>query len=331
MNLRDPATVALAPPVAAPPASAPPRLAAPPSTEARVGVAYAVAAYGLWGVFPLYFKLVVHVPALEVLAHRIIWSLAFLVGLMLLRRNARGVFVALRDRRTLVTLTITTLLIATNWFLFIWAVTHDLVLQASLGYFINPLVSVLLGFLFLRERLRRLQTLAVGLAGLGVGYLTVLGGQFPGLALYLACSFGLYGLLRKIARVDALAGLTVETGLLTPLALGFLVTQMVRGQAVFGASSVGMSLLLVLAGVVTATPLLWFAEAARRLRLATLGFLQYLAPTGHFLLAVLAFGEPFTRAHLVTFACIWTALAIYSIDTVKGARRAPAVTTPTVE
>lgn len=325
MNLRATLTVPTRPVVA--PA---PRSADPPS-EARVGVLYATAAYGLWGVFPVYFKLVATVPALEVLAHRIIWSLVFLLGLLLARHRLRGALSVLRDRRTLITLGLTTLLIATNWLLFIWAVTHDLVLQASLGYFINPLVSVLLGFLFLRERLRRWQTAAVVLAGLGVGCMTLLAGQFPGLALYLAVSFGLYGLLRKVARVESLVGLAVETGLLTPLALGFLVTQMIRGQAVFGAGSTELSLLLMLAGVITATPLLAFTAAARRLRLATLGFLQYLAPTGHFLLAVLAFGEPFTRAHLATFACIWAALAIYSIDTLKGARRTPAVTPPTLE
>ncbi len=288
---------------------------------ARVGVLYAVGAYGLWGVFPVYFKLVRQVPAVEVLAHRIIWSLVLLVILLAVRGNWSVLRAALSRRRNLVTLGATTLLIASNWLLFIWAVAHDYVLQASLGYFINPLVNVLLGFVFLRERLRRWQTLAVALAAVGVTYMTVAGGQFPGMALFLAGSFGLYGLLRKVANIEALVGLTIETGLLTPLAGAYLAYQMAVGRAVFG-SRLDLSLILLLAGVITATPLLWFTEAARRLRLATLGFIQYLAPTGHFLLAVAAFGEPFTRAHLVTFGCIWAALAIYTFDTARAVRPA---------
>jgi len=286
---------------------------------ARAGVLYAVGAYGLWGVFPIYFKVVRHVPALEVLAHRIIWSLALLLVLIAARHDWPALRAALRQRRTFITLLATTLLIAANWLLFIWAVAHDYVLQASLGYFINPLVNVLLGFVFLRERLRRWQTVAVILAASGVGYMTVAGGCFPGMALFLAGSFGFYGLLRKVANVEALIGLTIETGLLTPPALAFLSYRMVVGQAVFG-SRLDMSLILLLAGVITATPLLWFSQAARRLRLATLGFIQYLSPTGHFVLAVVAFGEPFTSAHLVTFGCIWVALAIYTIDTARAAR-----------
>lgn len=291
---------------------------------ARAGVLYGVGAYGLWGVFPLYFKAVRHVPALEVLCHRILWSLVFLAGLMLLRRNWSAARQALRSRRTQATLGATTLLIAGNWLVFIWAVAHDRVLQASLGYYINPLVNVLLGFLFLRERLRRWQTCAVVLAAVGVGYLTLADKQFPGLALFLALTFGAYGLLRKTAKVDALVGLTVETALLAPLALAYLGYEMWHDRAVFLRDSLTTDVLLLLAGVVTAVPLLWFTEAARRLPLATMGFLQYLAPTGHFLLAVLAFGEPFTWAHGVTFACIWTALLVYSLETARFARLAPA-------
>ncbi len=288
---------------------------------ARTGVIYGVAAYGLWGVFPLYFKAVRDVAPLEVLAHRVLWSFALLVGLLLWRRELRAAFAALRSRRTLATLVVTTLLIAGNWLVFIWAVSTGRVLQASLGYFINPLINVLLGFVFLHERLRPGQKLSVALAAIGVGYQTVGAGEFPYVALFLAVTFGLYGLLRKIVRVEALAGLTVETGLLTPLAVSWLGFELARGEATFLGGSPRLDALLLLAGVVTATPLLWFTEAARRLRMATLGFLQYLAPTGHFLLAVLAFHEPFRAGHLVTFGCIWAALAIYSID----ALRAPGV------
>jgi chloramphenicol-sensitive protein RarD len=280
----------------------------------RAGIAYAVAAYGLWGVFPVYFKAVRTVPAFEVLAHRIIWSAAVLFLLLVLRREMGSVLAAIRDRRTVLTLAVTTCLITFNWVTFIWAVANNYLLQVSLGYFINPLISVLLGMVFLRERLRPWQWASVLLAAGGVAYLAVGLGEFPGIGLLLACSFGLYGLLRKTALVNALDGLMIETALLTPLATAFLAWEMWHGRAVFLAGSVRMDALLLAAGVVTATPLLWFAQAARRLRLSTLGFLQYLAPTGHFLLAVFAYGEPFTSTHLLAFGAIWTALLIYSLD-----------------
>jgi len=291
--------------------------------QARAGVAYGLAAYAWWGLVPIYFKAVVFVGALEVLAHRVVWSVVLLSLLMLFQRRWRAALEVLRSPRTALTLAGTTVLIASNWFVFIWAVGHDRVLESSLGYFINPLVNVLLGFVFLGERLTRWQSASVLLAGAGVAYLTLSYGRFPWIALVLAGSFGVYGLLRKTAPVGSLVGLTVETSLLCPLALGYLVWLRARGDAAFGAGSVGVDVLLALAGVVTAVPLLWFASAARRLRLATVGFLQYLAPTGHFLLAVLTFGEPFTRTHLVSFACIWTALAVYSIDTARGPTRQP--------
>ena len=286
---------------------------------ARAGVGYGVAAYGWWGLVPVYFKAVAHVAPAEVLAHRIIWSVVLLAVLMRIYGRWRAAVAALRSRSTVITLLGTTTLIALNWFVFIWAVVHDRVLEASLGYFINPLVNVLLGFVFLRERLRRWQMLSVALAAVGVAYLTFNYGQVPIIALVLAGSFGLYGLLRKTAKVDALTGLTVETTLLAPLALAYLGVLAWGHECSFGTESWRTSGLLALGGVITAVPLLWFTNAARRLRLATLGFLQYLAPTGHFLLAVVAYGEPFSQVHLICFACIWTALVIYSIDTVTHA------------
>jgi chloramphenicol-sensitive protein RarD len=204
--------------------------------------------------------------------------------------------------------------------MFIWAIAHEHVLQASLGYYINPLVNVVLGFVFLRERLRGWQSVAVILAVVGVGYLTIAGGRFPALALFLAVTFGCYGLLRKVVKVDAMLGLTVETAFLTPPALIYLGYQMAHGQAVFLRVSLRMDVLLLAAGVVTAVPLLWFTKAARRLRLATLGFIQYLSPTGHFLLAVLLFGEPFTLMHAITFACIWAALVLYTFPMARLSR-----------
>ncbi len=317
----------------------------------------AVAAYGSWGLFPLYFKAVRHVPALEIITHRVLWSLALLSVLVLARRGWPAVVQAIRNRQTFLVLAATTLLIATNWLTFVWAVVHDRVLESSLGYFINPLVNVLLGTVFLKERLRRLQVVGVLLAAVGVAYLTAMGGHFPVLALVLAGTFGLYGLLRKVARVDALVGLTIETALLAPVALGYLIWLSAHGQAAFlsGTPQPDVSAwlaahhsvfadfgfaahlaagstnaLLIGAGLITAIPLLWFTEAARRLRLATMGFLQYLAPTGQFLLAVLAFGEPFRATQGLAFACIWTALVIYSVDAVRAQAVAEALP-PAVE
>jgi len=280
-------------------------------------VAYALAAYLWWGMVPIYFKAVAYVPAMEVLAHRIVWSVVLLIILMRVYGRWRTALEALRCPKTVITLCVTTLLLALNWFTFIWAVAHDQVLQASLGYFINPLLSVLLGFVFLGERLRRWQMFSVALATVGVIYLTIACGQMPAVALILATTFGVYGLLRKTAKVDALVGLTVETVLIGPFALAYLIYLGVGGVGFFATVSRGTDLLLAFAGVVTAVPLLWFANAARRLRLSTLGFLQYIAPSLQFLLAVAAYGEIFTKEHLITFTCIWTALVIYSIDTAK--------------
>jgi chloramphenicol-sensitive protein RarD len=281
----------------------------------RAGSALALAAYSWWGLVPIYFKAVAHVGALEVLAHRVVWSVPLLFGLAALQRRVRSGLEAVRTPLTALTLAATTTLIATNWFTFIWAVSSDRVLQASLGYYINPLVSVALGFVFLQERLRRLQTLAVILATIGVVYLTLSYGEFPGVALILAVSFGLYGLLRKTAKVDSVVGLGVETTVLLPLAIGYAVHLWLRGKMSFTSVSFGTDVLLIAAGAVTAIPLLCFTAAARRLRLATIGFLQYLAPTGHFLLAVVLYDEAFTIHHLICFAFIWTALGLYTWDT----------------
>jgi chloramphenicol-sensitive protein RarD len=288
--------------------------------EVRIGIVFAVAAYAFWGLIPLYFKAVRFAPAYEVLAHRIVWSFVFL-GLLLTARNSLRDYVAVfATRRTIWTLALTASLIACNWLGFIWAVNHDQVRQASLGYFINPLVYVLLGFIFLRERLRRVQIVSVILAAIGVTYLTIAGGEFPALALMLAFTFGFYGLLRKTTRVGTIVGLAVETTILLPAALLYFSIFLPTGETSFGHASWEGHVLLVSAGVVTSLPLLWFAAGARRLTLATIGFLQYLAPTGHFLVA-LAYGEQFTIGWLVAFVCIWIALAIYTTDMVRRNRQ----------
>jgi chloramphenicol-sensitive protein RarD len=286
----------------------------------RSGLLFGIASYGIWGLVPIYFKAVAEVPAVEVVAHRVAWSMVILSGVLIAQRRLGEARAAMGDFRTLRVLVLTTILIATNWFLFIWAVAHDRVLQASLGYFINPLVNVFLGMVFLRERLSRAGAVAVLLAAIGVGYQAFLGGEFPWIALVLAFSFGLYGLLRKTARVGAVAGLTVETSLLVPAALVYLAWCGTRGTLHFGAGSATIDSLLILSGVVTAAPLLCFTVAARLLPLSTMGFLQYLAPSGHFLLAVLVYGEPLETHHLITFGCIWAALAIFSIDQLRRQR-----------
>jgi chloramphenicol-sensitive protein RarD len=289
--------------------------------EDRQGVLYGLAAYGMWGLVPIYFKAVAGVPPLEVLAHRVVWSVVILLVVLIVQQQLRAALAAFADPKTRRVLAATTVLIAVNWFVFIWAVANDHVLEASLGYFINPLVNVLLGLVFLRERLSRPAMAAVALAVVGVAIQTALTGRLPMVSLVLAVSFGFYGLLRKTATAGAVVGLAVETVMLLPAALAWLGWQALRGQMSFLGGAGGLDLLLVAAGAVTAVPLLAFTAAARRLRLSTMGFLQYLAPTGHFLLAVLAYDEPFDRSRLLAFAFIWTALVVFTADRWRTARR----------
>jgi chloramphenicol-sensitive protein RarD len=288
----------------------------------RTGVAYASAAYATWGLFPIYFRLLAGVPAREILAHRIVWSAAFLVALLSALRQWRDVARALRTPGALRTLAATALLISSNWLVYIWAVNSGRVLDASLGYFVNPLVTVLLGVAFLRDRLSAAQKVAVAIAAAGVGVLVVSTGRVPWIAMALALTFGLYGLLRKRLQVDALSGLFAEVALLAPAALLYLGWIAAHDGSHFRASA-RVTALLAASGVVTAIPLLWFAAGVQRLRLSTVGVLQYLNPTIQFAIAVFAFREPFTRATAVAFACIWTSLAIYTADAfgVAGARR----------
>src|SRR5687768_16626742 len=289
--------------------------------EARLGLVYGLGAYLSWGVVPMYFKLLTHVPALTVLPNRIAWSAIFLALVTLALGSVRELREPLRRRDVHWALTGSTILIAVNWYTFIYAIEIGALLQASLGYFINPRVSVLLGVVFLRERLRPWQLLGVALAAAGVAVLAVFGVGLPWIAIVLAVSFGFYGLLRKTMHIGAMAGLTVETWLLFVPSVAVIAWGWWREPARVIGWGVPTHLLLALAGVITAVPLLMFAAAARRLRLATMGFLQYLAPTCQFLLAVFLYGEPFTRVHLATFGLIWAALLVYSSESYLDYRR----------
>jgi chloramphenicol-sensitive protein RarD len=285
------------------------------------GLAAAVAAYLSWGFLPLYFKALRGVPAIEVLAHRVIWSV-LLLGVVTVALRRGGAVAAAFARGKRATLVASTLLIAANWLIYIWAVQAGRVLDASLGYFVNPLVNVLLGAAFLGETLTARQRVAVALAGTGVVALVVRAGTFPWIGLLLALSFGLYGLLRKRAGIDAIGGLLAETALLAPVALALVIARGAAGTGAFGHGA-GTTALLVAAGPITAIPLVWFAMGVQRLRLATMGLVQYLAPTGQFLLAVALYREPFGPAHAIAFACIWASLALYPWDARQRAR-APA-------
>jgi chloramphenicol-sensitive protein RarD len=293
---------------------------APPSPAARRGFAFALAAYLAWGVFPLYFRALREVGAPEILAHRVAWSAVFLAALVSVQRRWKEYARAFGSLRSVGTYALSTTLVTVNWLLYIVAVVTGHVLDASLGYFINPLVNVLLGVVFLRETLRPRQAMAVGLAALGVVLLVLRVGRFPWLALSLAFSFGSYGLVRKKANIDPVIGLLVETTLITPVALGLIGLRVWTGTGALGRDGTTTALLL-LAGVITAVPLIWFAHGVKNLRLATMGLIQFLAPTMQFLIAVALFHEPFTSAHAIAFACIWASLAVYTWDTFFGAPR----------
>lgn len=285
--------------------------------EARRGLWYGLGAYGLWGCIPLYFRLLRHLAPLDVLAHRVWWSFILLLVIVAALGRLRDLRQTWRSPRAMGFLTATAALIAINWFTYIYAVSSEQLIQASLGYFITPLANVALGVIVLNERLRRLQVVALVLATAAVIYLGRSVGEVPWIALSLAASFSLYGLLRKLAHVEALLGLLIETTLLVPLALGYIVYHYCQGTP--GKSFDWLTYgLLALAGAVTTGPLLLFAAAVRRLTMTTLGFLQYLAPTLQFVVAVLLFGEKFTQAHQYAFAAIWAAVALYTLDSLRA-------------
>ena len=295
---------------------APPRAA---EAEARTGLVFGLLAYGLWGVLPIYFKQLGNVGPVDIVAHRIIWSLLFLAVLVAITRGWRQIGVAVRSRRTMSLLLATSVLIAINWLLYVYAVVSGHILAGSLGYYLNPLMNILLGRFILKERLTRLQWAAVAIAAAGVAVLAAGAGTTLWISLTLCVTFATYGLLRKVAAVDAIAGQSIETAILFPLALAWLAWGLAAGTPVFGLSGRDL-VLLTAAGAVSTTPLLLFTAAARRLRYSTLGMLQFLAPTLQFVIAVALYGEAFGRAHAIAFAAIWTALALYTTSLVRDLR-----------
>jgi chloramphenicol-sensitive protein RarD len=296
--------------------------------EERSGLIAGFAAFATWGLIPIYWKLLKTVPAIEIIAHRFVWTTLFLIVLLTWQRRWPEVRAMARSRRTVLYCIASGLAVSINWLVFIWAVNVDRVVETSLGYFMTPLVNVLFGAIFLRERLTRWQLVSVLLALAGVLNLTLGYGKFPWIAIVLCVSFGLYGLLRKKSGTRAIPGLFLETTLLTPLALIYLLQLQHAGKLTFGPAHWSLTLILVTTGIVTGLPLVWFGHAARHLRMTTLGFLQYLSPSGSFLLGVFLYREPFTHNHLITFSLIWVALAIFTAEAVhrwhSGRDRAPA-------
>jgi chloramphenicol-sensitive protein RarD len=293
--------------------------ASPASGTTVVGLGFAVGSFLIWALFPIYFKQLETVPAVEVLAHRVVWSAFFTAGLLTFLGRWRAVAVGFANPRLIAMLALSALTISLNWGVFIWAVSNSRVLDSSLGYYINPLVSVLLGVVVLQERLDVGQWAAVALAGIGVGSEVLGRGEVPWIALTLACSFATYGLIRKMANVDPLTGLFIEILIALPVALGYLLVVPEGGSTgLFATADAHITILLVTAGAITTLPLLLFVGAARRIRLSTLGLLQYIVPTGHFLIAVYVYDEPLPHARVATFVCIWIALLIYSLQSLRG-------------
>ena len=287
----------------------------------RAGLLLGLGAYLLWGVLPLYFKALAGVLPSAIVAHRILWSLLFLALLVTVWKRWPAVRAAVTTPKIAMTLALTAVLIAINWLVYIWAVVNGHVLEGSLGYYLNPLVNVLLGVVILKERLTRAQSFAVALAAAGVAVLAFNAAAGLWISLTLAVTFATYGFLRKVAPVESVEGLSVETAFLAPVALGWVLWLGQSGRSGFG-FDLFTDILLILAGAATATPLLLFTAAAKRLPYSTLGFLQYIAPSIQFLLAVLVFGEKLTTAHIICFGAIWTALVIFASEGMRTGRAA---------
>jgi len=288
--------------------------------ENATGIIYTAGAYLLWGILPIYWKFIDEVPALEILAHRVIWSFIFvLIIVVLLKRKILKNFfqVQMSQKKTWLGLFLASLFISINWFTYIYAVNTNHIVEASLGYYINPLIAVLLGVFVLREKVNVLQAISFVIAGIGVIYMTVSVGKLPWISLVLALSFGFYGLSKKLIKVDSILGLLLETLFVLPFALLFLAYLGVNDQHSFSTGSIKNDLFLLGSGIATALPLLWFGIGAQKIPLYMVGFLQYIAPTISLILGVLMYGESFTKDHVVTFACIWIAIALFTISNIR--------------
>lgn len=279
-----------------------------------IGTSYAIAAFGAWGLLPAYWKFLKHVPVGEVLAHRIFWAFVFVSILLFSREGWTHLKRSMSSNTHRIALILSAMLISLNWGTYLWAVNTNQIVEVSLGYYITPLFSMLLGLIVLRERMNFWQYLAVGLAAIGVIIMTVRYDRVPWIALLLTITFGLYGFMKKTVHIDSLRGLGIETLLISPFCLAFIALTSIQGTGSFRMAMWSTVVLLIVGGIVTALPLLWFAQAAKRIPLSRVGFIQYVAPTLSLLLGVFIYHEPFTRTHIIGFGCIWTALALYSFS-----------------
>lgn len=293
-------------------------------TNIKKGIFFGLTAYILWGFLPIYWKLLGDTHAGAVLAHRIIWSFVFMIIFIILTKRSKAFLLEckqiLHQKKTLLIITTASFVISCNWLLFIWAVQQEYVIQVSLGYYINPLVSILLGIIFLKEKLSKAQILSCILAGIGVLYLTFSYGVFPWISLALAITFALYGLLKKIVHISSIFSLAIETFIVMPFALTYLIV-MFGGQLGFGNETMGMNMLLIISGVATAVPLLLFGSSVQFIPLSMVGFLQYIAPTIMLFIGVFLYGEVFTKAHLFTFTLIWISLLLYMTTSLKPRKK----------
>lgn len=286
------------------------------------GIIYGVMAYAAWGFLPIYWKLLDAVPAMEILAHRMLWSCIFNIFIVLLYRRWQEFIDVLKDWNRLKYILISAFIIAVNWFTYIWAVNSNHIVESSLGYYINPLITVLLGMIVFGERPGRNQYIALLLAASGVAVMTIQYGKIPYVSLLLAITFALYGLFKKISGVESSVGLAIETTFIAPFALIYIVYRQINGIGVIGNIPSITTLLLLCTGAATAVPLLWFSKCAKRLDLSTLGFLQFLSPSISLVLGVLVYGEEFTKTHLISFSLIWIGLLIYSISVASSSKKA---------
>ena len=281
--------------------------------KSNSGVLYAIGAYGIWGILPIYWKAMKQIPAGDILAHRIFWSFLFLAAIISGLRKWDEFRHAFTSVRSILAVSLASILISTNWLVYIWAVNSNHIVEASLGYYINPLLTIMLGMIVLRERADFWQFVSIALAFVGVGFLTYQYGRVPWVALTLAVSFAVYGLVKKLSKLSSLTGLAAETMIVAPLALGFLIFQISTQAVAYVDISLWMVAMIILTGVVTSVPLLLFAQGAKRVSLSTLGFVQYLSPSLSLLIGIFIYKEKFTHIDLISFSCIWVALAIFSL------------------